>query len=42
MRINTGIANREVDVELRFGKVSTPPVNTLAWLGNEIHLFGKK
>ena len=40
MRSNAGIATRQGDVDLRFAKVSTPPVNTLAWVSwNTIHSF---
>jgi len=39
MRSNTGMANREGDVDLRKAQVSPPPpqVRTLAWLcGNDV------
>jgi len=31
---NTGMANRQGDVDLCFAQVSAPTVNTSAWLGS--------
>jgi len=33
MRSNSGMPNRQGDVELRFAHVPAAAVNTLAWLG---------